>query len=41
MDAKATVMHVSDMSREIVRIVLMIVILCDLEVKLGDILNMY
>ena len=39
--ATATVLYVSVMSRETVRIALMIATLNDLEVKLGDILNGY
>ena len=39
--APATIMHASIVSRETVRITLIIATLNDLEVKLGDILNAY
>ena len=40
-EAPASIMYASVVSRETVRIALMIVALNYLEVKLGDILNMY
>ena len=40
-EVPATIMYASVVSRETVRIALMIVVLNDVEVKLGDILNTY
>ena len=41
MESLAAIMYASIVSRETVRIVMMIATLSDLEVKLGDILNTY